>query len=70
LGKEIVGKREVICFTDSVASYKSIDLIRKMIRQGAEVLVVTTKAVEKYINRENIFLAIGKQVISELSGDL
>ncbi len=70
LGKELVGKRVVICVTASVACYKAIDLIRKMMRHGAEVFVVTSRAVEKFINREYFLWASGNPVISELSGDL
>ncbi|MDN5845194.1 MAG: bifunctional phosphopantothenoylcysteine decarboxylase/phosphopantothenate--cysteine ligase CoaBC [Candidatus Nitrosocosmicus sp.] len=70
LGKELVGKRVVICVTASVACYKAIDLIRKMMRHGAEVFVVTSKAVEKFINREYFLWASGNPVITELSGDL
>ena len=39
LGNELDGKRVVICITASVACYKAIDLIRIMIRHGAEVFV-------------------------------
>ncbi len=70
LGRELVGKRVVICVTASVACYKAIDLIRKMMRHGAEVFVVSSKAVEKFINREYFLWASGNPVITELSGDL
>ena len=70
LGNELVGKRVVICVTASVACYKAIDLIRIMMRHGAEVFVVISKAVEKFINREYFLWASGNPVISELSGDL
>jgi len=52
LGNELIGKRIVICVTASVACYKAIDLIRIMMRHGAEVSVVISKAVEKFINRD------------------
>ena len=70
LGNELNGKRVVICITASVACYKAIDLIRIMIRHGAEVFVVISKAVEKFMNKEYFLWASGNSVISELSGDL
>src|SRR3712207_7337885 len=47
LGTGLLNKRIVICVTASVACYKSIDLIRMLIRHGAEVCVVISKSVEK-----------------------
>ncbi len=69
-GNELLGKRVVICVTASVACYKAIDLIRLMMRHGAEVTVVISKAVEKFMNKEYFLWASGNQVISELSGNL
>ena len=54
LGNELFGKRVVICVTASVACYKTIDLIRLMMRHGAEVFVVISKAVEKILGRKPI----------------
>lgn len=70
LGNELLGKRIVLCITASVACYKAIDLIRTLIRHGAEVSVVISKAVERFITKEYLLWASGNQVISELSGDL
>ena len=70
LGNELFGKRVVICVTASVACYKAIDLIRLMMRHGAEVFVVMSKAVEKFMNKEYFLWASGNSVISELSGNL
>jgi phosphopantothenoylcysteine decarboxylase / phosphopantothenate---cysteine ligase len=70
LGNELFGKRVVICVTASVACYKAIDLIRLMMRHGAEVFVVISKAVEKFMNKEYFLWASGNPVISELTGNL
>ena len=70
LGNELLGKRVVICVTASVACYKAIDLIRLLMRHGADVFVVISKAVEKFINKEYFLWASGNSVISELSGNL
>ncbi len=69
-GNELFGKRVVVCVTASVACYKAIDLIRLMMRHGAEVFVVMSKAVEKFMNREYFLWASGNSVISELTGNL
>ncbi|TVP42027.1 phosphopantothenoylcysteine decarboxylase [Candidatus Nitrosocosmicus arcticus] len=70
LGNELIGKRVVICVTASVACYKAIDLIRIMIRHGAEVSVVISETVEKFMNKEYFLWASGNPIISKLSGDL
>ena len=70
LGNELFGKRVVICVTASVGCYKAIDLIRLLMRHGADVFVVISKAVEKFMNRDYFLWASGNPVISELSGNL
>ncbi|MDQ6865919.1 MAG: bifunctional phosphopantothenoylcysteine decarboxylase/phosphopantothenate--cysteine ligase CoaBC, partial [Thermoproteota archaeon] len=35
-GKEILGKKIVLCITGSVAAYKAIDLARLLMRHGAD----------------------------------
>src|SRR6185437_6432342 len=40
LGTELIDKKIVICVTASVACYKTIDLVRLLIRHGAEVFIV------------------------------
>lgn len=69
-GSELVGKKIVICVTASVACYKAIDLIRLFVRHGAEVFVVTSKAVEKFIGKEYFVWASGNPVTTRLSGEL
>lgn len=70
LGSKLAGRRIVICVTASVACYKAIDLIRLLIRNGAEVHVVSSKAVEKFIHKDYFLWASGNPVTSALSGDL
>jgi len=70
LGTELFKKKIVICVTASVACYRSIDLIRLLIRHGAEVFVVISKTVEKFISKDYFVWASGNKVISSLSGDL
>lgn len=70
LGSEFNGKKIIICVTASVACYKTIDLIRKFMRHGAEVFVVISKAVETFIKEDYFLWASGNPVTSELSGEL
>ena len=70
LGQEFNGKNVVVCVTASVACYKAIDLIRTFVRHGAEVYVVISKTVEKFMNKEYFVWASGNEVISELTGEL
>ncbi len=70
LGIELLKKKIVICVTASVACYRSIDLIRLLIRHGAEVFVVLSKTVEKFISKDYFVWASGNKVISNLSGGL
>jgi phosphopantothenoylcysteine decarboxylase/phosphopantothenate--cysteine ligase len=69
-GSELIRKKIVICITASVACFKSIDLIRLFIRHGAEVFVVISKAVEKFIGKEYFVWASGNPVTTHLSGEL
>src|SRR3712207_5869508 len=70
LGTELLNKRIVICVTASVACYKSIDLIRMLIRHGAEVYVVISKSVEMFMSEDYFMWASGNRVVSRLSGRL
>ena len=49
LGNALLDKKIILCVTASVACYKSIELIRLLMRHGAEVFVVISKTVEKFI---------------------
>ncbi|MBA3749550.1 MAG: bifunctional phosphopantothenoylcysteine decarboxylase/phosphopantothenate--cysteine ligase CoaBC [Nitrosopumilus sp.] len=69
-GNELLHKKIVVCVTASVACYKTIDLIRLLMRHGAEVFVVMSKTVERFISKDYFVWASGNKVISELSGDL
>jgi phosphopantothenoylcysteine decarboxylase / phosphopantothenate---cysteine ligase len=70
LGTELLRKKIIVCVTASVACYKTIDLIRLLTRHGAEVFVVMSKTVEKFISKDYFVWASGNKVISNLSGNL
>ena len=70
LGHELNDKKVVVCVTASVACYKAIDLIRAFVRHGADVYVVISKTVEKFMSKDYFQWASGNEVISELTGEL
>ena len=70
MGTELLEKKIVICVTASVACYKTVDLIRLLIRHGAEVYVVMSKSAEKFISKDYFLWASGNSVFSDLSGNL
>lgn len=70
LGYELNDKKVVVCVTASVACYKAIDLIRAFVRHGADVYVVISKTVEKFMSKDYFQWASGNEVISELTGEL
>ena len=70
LGTELFRKKIIVCVTASVACYKTIDLIRLLTRHGAEVFVVMSKTVEKFISKDYFEWASGNKVISKSIGKI
>jgi phosphopantothenoylcysteine decarboxylase / phosphopantothenate---cysteine ligase len=62
------GKKIVLGLTGSIAVYKSIDLIRELMRLGAEVKVIMSKSAEKLISKELIHFACGEKPLTFISG--
>jgi phosphopantothenoylcysteine decarboxylase/phosphopantothenate--cysteine ligase len=69
-GTQLSGKKIVLCVSGSVAAYKSIELARLLIRHGADVTCVASKAVSKLIKTDYLKWATGNTVITKLTGDL
>jgi phosphopantothenoylcysteine decarboxylase/phosphopantothenate--cysteine ligase len=70
-GREIEGKKIVLCITGSVAAYRSIDLARQLIRHGAEVYPVMSEAVgSMLLTPEMMKWATGNNVVTKLTGNL
>jgi phosphopantothenoylcysteine decarboxylase/phosphopantothenate--cysteine ligase len=70
-GREIEGKKIVLCITGSVAAYRSIDLARQLIRHGAEVYPVMSEAVgSTLLTPEMMKWATGNNVVTKLTGSL
>ena len=59
------GKKIILGITGSIAAYKACYIIRGLIRQGAEVQVVITRAGKEFITPITLSALISKPVISE-----
>ncbi|MDE1766677.1 MAG: bifunctional phosphopantothenoylcysteine decarboxylase/phosphopantothenate--cysteine ligase CoaBC [Thaumarchaeota archaeon] len=69
-GSELAGKKIVLCITGSVAAYKSIELARLLMRHGADVTCVASRAATDLIKPSYFKWATGNEVITKLTGDL
>jgi phosphopantothenoylcysteine decarboxylase/phosphopantothenate--cysteine ligase len=69
-GKELAGKRVVLCVTGSVAAYRAIDLARLLMRHGADVRPVMSGSTGMMVSPEMMKWATGNPAVSSLSGDL
>ncbi len=64
----LTGKKILVGLTASSAIYKSIDLIRELIRMGAKVKAVMTNEALEYISPKLVEWATGNEPLIELSG--
>jgi len=69
-GRELSGKRIVLCVAGSVAAYKAIELSRLLMRHGADVTCVASSAVTKLVQPDYFKWATGNEVITKLTGEL
>ena len=69
-GRELSGKRIVLCVAGSVAAYKAIELARLLMRHGADVTCVASSAVTKLVQADYFKWATGNEVITKLTGEL
>ncbi len=67
-GKELEGKRVVLCVTGSVASIEIPSLARELMRHGAEVNVAMSDSAEKLVRPEALEWATGNPVVRKLTG--
>ena len=67
-GKELSGKRIVLCVTGSVASIESPALARELMRHGAEVFPVMSPAATKLLRPALLEWATGNPVVTSLTG--
>ncbi len=67
-GRELSGKRVVLCVTGSVASIESPALARELMRHGAEVFSVMSPAATKLLRPNLLEWATGNPVVTSLTG--
>ncbi len=67
-GSSLEGKKIALALTGSVAAVRSFGLCRALMRKGAEVRVVMSKAAQGIITKEAMHYASGHEVVSELTG--
>ncbi|WP_020410652.1 bifunctional phosphopantothenoylcysteine decarboxylase/phosphopantothenate--cysteine ligase CoaBC [Hahella ganghwensis] len=65
-GAELAGKRIVLVVTGGIAAYKSAELTRLLIKQGAEVQVVMTEGAKAFITPMTFQALSGKPVRDSL----
>jgi phosphopantothenoylcysteine decarboxylase/phosphopantothenate--cysteine ligase len=68
MGSELSGRRVALCITGSVSAYKSVDIARLLMRHGAEVVPVVSKAALKIVTPDLLLWATGNQPITQLTG--
>lgn len=75
LRRRLEGKRVALCVTGSIAAYKAVLLLRLLMKEGAEVSVVMTRAAEEFVGRATFAGLSGRRVHVDmfeegLSGEL
>ena len=58
----------VLAVTGSIAAVRVIELVRELIRNGADVYAVITSAAERIIHSDALHYATGHYVVTELTG--
>ncbi|MBW1690163.1 MAG: bifunctional phosphopantothenoylcysteine decarboxylase/phosphopantothenate--cysteine ligase CoaBC [Deltaproteobacteria bacterium] len=64
--EDLEGKRIIVGITGSIAAYKSAELVRLLIRRGAELRVVMTKHATHFISPLTFETLSGKSVITDM----
>ena len=60
------GKKILLCVTGSIAAYKAVVLLRLLIKNGAEVKVIMTKAAIDFVSPLTFSTLSGSKVLSDL----
>lgn len=69
-GKELKGKRLILCITGSVAAVQCSEIARTLMRHGAEVVAVMSSMAQKIIHPYLMEWATGNDVVTELTGKI
>ncbi|MEM3655546.1 MAG: bifunctional phosphopantothenoylcysteine decarboxylase/phosphopantothenate--cysteine ligase CoaBC [Thermoprotei archaeon] len=68
VGDELKGRRVALCITGSVSAYKAVDIARLLMRHGAEVLPVLSRAALKVVTPDLFMWATGNKPVTQLTG--
>ncbi|MHA2294965.1 MAG: bifunctional phosphopantothenoylcysteine decarboxylase/phosphopantothenate--cysteine ligase CoaBC [Candidatus Hodarchaeales archaeon] len=68
LSNSLLGRRIVLCITGSIAAIKCVELARLLIRHGAEVYTVMSKAAREIIHPYSMEWATGNAVLLNITG--
>jgi phosphopantothenoylcysteine decarboxylase/phosphopantothenate--cysteine ligase len=68
--RELQGKKIILCITGSVAAIKSTEVARELMRRGADVYAVMTKAAQQIVHPDMVEWATGNPVVTELTGQI
>ena len=63
------GKKILLCVTGSIAAYKSVILLRLLVKAGAEVKVIMTKSAKDFVTPLTFSTLSKSKVLSDLSDD-
>jgi len=69
-GNELGGKKIALLVSSSVASFKTPEIARELMRHGADVHIVTTPSSEKMVGADLLEWATGNPVVTKLTGKL
>jgi phosphopantothenoylcysteine decarboxylase/phosphopantothenate--cysteine ligase len=64
------GKKIVLCVTGSIAAVETVKLARELIRHGADVQGVMSRAAQTIIHPWALEYATGREAITEITGDV
>lgn len=62
---KLKGKKILLGITGSIAAYKSVFLLRLLVKEGAEVRVILTPFAEKFVTRGTLSTLSGKPVLTD-----
>lgn len=68
--EKLSGKRIALGITGSVGAVQCVRFIRELIRHGAQVIPVMSKAARQIITPDSIRFAAGREPICEITGDV
>jgi phosphopantothenoylcysteine decarboxylase/phosphopantothenate--cysteine ligase len=64
----LCGRRVILCVTGSIAAYKACELTRLLVKQGANVRIVMTKAATEFVGKATFSAITQQPVLTEMFG--